>query len=497
MSVAEEMGVVLQNTSHSVNIKERLDFSCALFNKNGSLIANAPHIPIHLGAMSESIKAVIKKNKKNIFPGDSFIHNSPYNGGTHLPDITIITPIFLKKTSSPSFYVASRAHHADIGGISPGSMPAYSSHIDQEGTVFNGEKIVSNYLFLEKKIMKMFLEGPYPARNVKSNIADLKAQLAAAESGKNNILRIIKKYGIKTVSAYMIHVQNNAEESIRKVISKLKNGYFKTSMDNNASIKVQIIVDKNKRNIIFDFSGTSAQRIDNFNAPKAVTRSAILYVLRTLVKENIPLNDGCLIPVSIILPKNLMLNPAYPAPVVAGNVETSQTIVDALNGALKVQAACYGTMSNFTFGNDNFGYYETICGGEGASYDHNGTSAIHCHMTNTRLTDPEILESRYPVRLIKFLIRKNSGGKGRYKGGNGTIREIEFRKNITATILSNRREVAPFGILGGGPGLTGQNILKRVNKKNVILKSCDTININKGDRIIIKTPGGGGFGKKQ
>ena len=343
----------------------------------------------------------------------------------------------------------------------------------------------------------MFLKGPYPARNVKSNIADLKAQLAAAESGKNNILRIIKKYGIKTVSAYMKHVQNNAEESIRKVISKLKNGYFKTSMDNNASIKVQIIVDKNKRNITFDFSGTSAQRIDNFNAPKAVTRSAILYVLRTLVKENIPLNDGCLIPVSIILPKNLMLNPAYPAPVVAGNVETSQTIVDALNGALKVQAACYGTMSNFTFGNDNFGYYETICGGEGASYGHNGTSAIHCHMTNTRLTDPEILESRYPVRLIKFLIRKNSGGKGRYKGGNGTIREIEFRKNITATILSNRREIAPFGILGGEPGLTGQNILKRVNKKNVILKSCDTININKGDRIIIKTPGGGGFGKKQ
>ena len=497
MSVAEEMGVVLQNTSHSVNIKERLDFSCALFNKNGSLIANAPHIPIHLGAMSESIKAVIKKNKKNIFPGDSFIHNSPYNGGTHLPDITIITPIFLKNTGSPSFYVASRAHHADIGGVSPGSMPAYSSHIDQEGTVFNGEKIVSNYLFLEKKIMKMFLKGPYPARNVKSNIADLKAQLAAAESGKNNILRIIKKYGIKTVSAYMKHVQNNAEESIRKVISKLKNGCFKTSMDNNASIKVQIIVDKNKRNITFDFSGTSAQRIDNFNAPKAVTRSAILYVLRTLVKENIPLNDGCLIPVSIILPKNLMLNPAYPAPVVAGNVETSQTIVDALNGALKVQAACYGTMSNFTFGNDNFGYYETICGGEGASYGHNGTSAIHCHMTNTRLTDPEILESRYPVRLIKFLIRKNSGGKGRYKGGNGTIREIEFRKNITATILSNRREIAPFGILGGEPGLTGQNILKRVNKKNVILKSCDTININKGDRIIIKTPGGGGFGKKQ
>jgi len=496
MSIAEEMGIVLQNTAHSVNIKERLDFSCALFNKNGSLVANAPHIPIHLGAMSESIKAVIRKNKNNIQPGDSFIHNSPYAGGTHLPDITIITPIFLKNYLLPRFYVASRAHHSDIGGLTPGSMPSNSKHISQEGTVFDGEKIVKNSIFLEKKIKKIFLRGKYPARNVQSNIADLKAQLAAASSGKSNLLRIIKKYGIKTIDSYMQHVQDNAEESIRKVIKNLNSGNFEVKMDNNAKIKIKIIVNKISRTATFDFKGTSTQRTDNFNAPSAVCRSAVLYVLRTLVNDKIPLNDGCLLPVKILIPENSMLNPSYPAPVVAGNVETSQSIVDAINGALKVQAACYGTMSNFTFGNNNFGYYETICGGEGASIDHNGTDAVQCHMTNTRLTDPEILESRYPVRLISFLIRKHSGGLGKFNGGNGTIREIEFCEPMTAVILSNRRKIAPFGICGGKEALKGKNILIKNNGQNIILKSCDSIKIGIGDKIKIKTPGGGGYGKK-
>ncbi|PPR26844.1 MAG: Acetophenone carboxylase gamma subunit [Alphaproteobacteria bacterium MarineAlpha9_Bin1] len=496
MSVAEEMGVVLQKTSHSVNIKERLDFSCALFDKSGSLIANAPHIPIHLGAMSETIKAVIKKNKDNMNTGDSFIHNSPYDGGTHLPDITIISPVFIKDQKFPKFYVASRAHHSDIGGSSPGSMPADSKHIDQEGTVFYGEKIVSKGIFMEKKIKNIFLKGNYPARNVESNIADLKAQLAASSSGKNSLSRIINKYGIKTVESYMQHVQDNAEESIRKVINKLNSGSFKSKMDNGALINIKISVDKNTRNAIFNFSGTSPQRLDNFNAPKAVTRSAVLYVLRTLVKDKIPLNDGCLIPVKILIPEGSMLNPSYPAPVVAGNVETSQSIVDTINGALEVQAACYGTMSNFTFGNKNFGYYETICGGEGASDYHHGSDAVQCHMTNTRLTDPEVFESRYPVRLVAFFIRKNSGGDGKFHGGNGTVREIKFLNNMTAVILSNRRKTTPFGICGGKAGLVGKNILKQRGKKYKILNSCDSIKVGKGDIIIIKTPGGGGYGKK-
>jgi 5-oxoprolinase (ATP-hydrolysing) len=496
MSVAEEMGTVLKNTAYSINIKERLDFSCALFDKKGGLIANAPHIPIHLGAMSESIKFVINKNKNNISNGDSFIHNNPYKGGTHLPDITIITPIFISKNKKPNFYVASRAHHSDIGGITPGSMPPMSNHIDDEGAVFNGEKIVNKGKLNQFLILNIFNNTKYPARDTKSNLSDLEAQLAASSSGKNSIIRIVKKYGLPIINFYMQQVKINAEQSIKNALSKLKNGKYETLMDNGSKIKINISINKKTKNAIFDFTGSSNQTLDNFNAPKAVTRSAILYVLRTLIDKNIPLNDGCLQPIKIIIPEKSILNPKFPAAVVAGNVETSQTIVDTINAALKVQAACYGTMNNFTFGTKDFGYYETICGGEGASKGHDGTDAIQCHMTNTRLTDPEILELRYPVKINNFKIRKNSGGNGLFKGGNGVVREIEFYKSMTAVVLSNRRIISPFGILNGKEGVKGVNILKRKNKNIKKLKSCESINIKRGDMIIIKTPGGGGYGKK-
>ena len=496
MSIAEEMGTVLKNTSYSINIKERLDFSCALFDNKGGLIANAPHIPIHLGAMSESIKYVIKKNINNIFDGDSFIHNNPYKGGTHLPDITVITPIFISNQKKPSFYVASRAHHSDIGGITPGSMPSMSKHIDEEGAVFNGEKIVSKGRLNEEIILEIFNNNAYPARDTKSNLSDLEAQLAASNSGKNSLIRIVKKYGKTTINFYMKQVKINAEKSIKSVLSKLNNGKYEMLMDNGSKIKLKITINKKLQNAIFDFTGSSNQTSNNFNAPRAVTRSAILYVLRSLVNKKIPLNDGCLKPIKIIIPKNSILSPKFPAAVVAGNVETSQTIVDVINSALKVQSACYGTMSNFTFGNKDFGYYETICGGEGASRGHNGTDAIQCHMTNTRLTDPEILELRYPIKINNFSIRKNSGGKGKFKGGNGVIREIEFEKSLTAVILSNRRKVSPPGILYGEKAQKGINLFKTKNKKIKKLNSSESINVKKGDIIIIKTPGGGGYGKK-
>jgi len=496
MSVAEEMGTILKNTAYSINIKERLDFSCALFDDKGGLIANAPHIPIHLGAMSESIKYVIKKNKNNMVDGDSFIHNNPYKGGTHLPDITVITPIFISYKKKPSFYVASRAHHSDIGGITPGSMPSMSVNINEEGAIFNGEKIVSKGKLNELKILKIFTNNSYPARDTKSNLSDLEAQLAASNSGKNSIKNMVEKYGLQVVNFYMKQVKINAEKSIKAVLSKLNNGSYETLMDNGSKIKLKITIDKKQQNAVFDFTGSSYQTSNNFNAPKAVTKSAILYVLRTLVNKKIPLNDGCLNPIKIIIPDNSILNPKFPAAVVAGNVETSQTIVDTINCALKVQAACYGTMSNFTFGNNSFGYYETICGGEGASNHHNGADAIQCHMTNTRLTDPEILELRYPVKVNNFSIRRNSGGNGLFKGGNGVVREIQFNQNMIAVILSNRRKVSPLGILDGENAKKGINILKTKNKKLKKLKSSESINIKKGDSIIIKTPGGGGYGKK-
>ena len=496
MAIAEEMGTVLKNTAYSVNIKERLDFSCALFDRKGGLIANAPHIPIHLGSMGESVKFVMQKHKNNMNSGDSFIHNNPYTGGTHLPDITVITPIFISHKKNPDFFVASRAHHSDIGGSTPGSMPAMSSNINEEGAVFNGEKIVNKGILNYKTIFKIFNTSKYPARNVDSNFADLAAQLAASNSGKNSINRMINKYTLNTINAYMKHVTNNAEESIKNALSRLKNGKYETLMDNGSKIKVTIIINKKYNTASFDFTGSSEQTSDNFNTPKAVNKSAILYVLRTLIEKKIPLNDGCLKPIKIIIPNNSILNPKYPAAVVAGNVETSQTIVDTINSALKIQAACYGTMSNFTFGNNNYGYYETICGGEGASNNHNGASAVQCHMTNTRMTDPEILELRYPVKINNFSIRKNSGGKGLFNGGDGVIREIEFYKSMTAVILSNRRKIAPNGILDGNDASKGINLIKKRGQGIKRLDSSVTIDIKPGDTVIIKTPGGGGYGKK-
>ncbi|MDG2268736.1 MAG: hydantoinase B/oxoprolinase family protein [Alphaproteobacteria bacterium] len=496
MALAEEMGTVLKNTAYSINIKERLDFSCALFDKKGRLIANAPHIPIHLGSMGESIKYVIHKNKNNMNNGDSFIHNNPYTGGTHLPDITVITPIFISYKKDPDFFVASRAHHSDIGGSTPGSMPAMSKNINEEGAVFNGEKIVKKGRLNYKIILKIFNTSEYPARDTNSNFADLAAQLAASNSGKNSINRMVNKYSLNTINAYMKHVTNNAEDAIKIALSKLKNGKYETLMDNGSKIKINIIINKKYNNACFDFTGSSKQTTDNFNAPIAVTKSAILYILRTLIEKKIPLNDGCLKPIKIIIPNNSILRPKYPAAVVAGNVETSQTIVDTINNALKIQAACYGTMSNFTFGSSNYGYYETICGGEGASINHNGASAVQCHMTNTRMTDPEILELRYPVKINNFSIRKNSGGKGLFNGGDGVIREIEFYESMTAVILSNRRKIAPHGILNGEDALKGINLIKRRGKGIKKLNSSETINVKPGDTIIIKTPGGGGYGKK-
>ncbi len=495
MSIAEQMGVVLQKTAHSVNIKERLDFSCALFDKEGSLIANAPHIPIHLGAMSESVKAVIDA-KKHFKPLDSFIHNAPYRGGTHLPDITVITPVFIKNTSLPEFFVASRAHHADIGGITPGSMPANSNHIDQEGAMFDCEELVKNGKLLEKNITKIFLKNPHPARNLSQNLSDISAQLAASHAGIRELKKLVKEKGINTVLNYMEHVKENAKKAVEDIILKLKDGHFHLLLDNGSYINVKIIVNKIKPELIIDFTKSSPQLSDNFNAPFSVCQSAVLYVLRTLVNQSIPLNDGCLESVKIVIPKGSMLNPEFPAAVVAGNVETSQSIVDAINGALEIQAACYGTMSNLTFGNNKFGYYETICGGAGAGFGFNGADSIHCHMTNTRLTDPEILELRFPVTLESFKIRKKSGGQGKWHGGNGTIRKLRFEKTITAVILSNRRKVAPFGLNGGKSGKKGINKIIRSDGTIEKLKYADKRIMKKGDVLEIHTPGGGGYGKK-
>ena len=494
MSIAEQMGVVLQKTAHSVNIKERLDFSCALFDQKGSLIANAPHIPIHLGSMSESVKAVIDK-KKNFKSGDSFIHNAPYHGGTHLPDITVITPVFIKNNISPTFYLASRAHHADIGGITPGSMPAHSNHIDQEGAMFDCVELVKNGRLLKENITKIFLKEPYPARNLEQNLSDISAQLAASHAGINELQKLVNEKGLDIVLHYMKHVKENAKKTVEDIILKLEDGSFNLLLDNGSHINVNIIVNKHKPELIIDFTKSSPQLSDNFNAPFSVCQSAVLYVLRTLVKQSIPLNDGCLESVKIIIPKGSMLNPEFPAAVVAGNVETSQSIVDAINGALGIQAACYGTMSNLTFGNKNFGYYETICGGAGAGLGFDGADAVHCHMTNTRLTDPEILELRFPVTLEDFKVRKKSGGEGKWNGGNGTIRKIRFEKTVTMVILSNRRKVAPFGLNEGKNGKKGINKIIRSDGVIEKLNYADKAIMKKGDILIIETPGGGGFGK--
>ena len=493
-SIAEEMGITLQNTSHSVNIKERLDFSCAIFDRSGQLIANAPHIPVHLGSMSETVTSLIRDRGQTLKPGDVYISNNPYNGGTHLPDITAITPIFLSHQNTPIFYVASRGHHADIGGISPGSMPPHSTSIEQEGILIDNFQLVASGRFCLAQLQSLLVDCQYPARNPQQNIADLQAQIAANERGVRALLATIERYGVDTVTAYMQHVRDNAEESVRRAISVLNPGSFIDLMDDGCQIQVQIEIDRATRSATIDFTGTSPQQPTNLNAPLAICKAVVLYVFRTLVDDDIPLNAGCLAPLQIIVPTGSILNPQYPAAVVAGNVETSQAIANTLYGALGIMAASQGTMNNFTFGNDRYQYYETICGGSGAGATFDGTDAVQTQMTNSRLTDPEVLELRFPVLVKEFAIRTHSGGAGHYQGGNGVIRRIQFREPMTAAILSGHRVVPPFGLNGGAPGAVGRNWVERSTGEIEPLGGKAEIQMQSGDIFVIETPGGGGFG---
>ncbi len=495
MSIAEQMGVVLQNTSYSVNIKERLDFSCAVFDAEGDLVANAPHIPVHLGSMSESVKTVVRQRRGTIVPGDVFMLNSPYNGGTHLPDVTVITPVFDKAGAEILFYVASRGHHAEIGGITPGSVPPNSKHIGEEGVLIDNFQLVSGGRLLEAETEKLFTAGPYPTRNFHHNLADLKAHIAANEKGVRELHKMVGHFGLEVVHAYMKHVQDNAEESVRRVLGVLKDGSFTYEMDSGAKICVSIKIDREAREAIIDFTGTAPQQDSNFNAPTAVCMAAVIYVFRLMVDDDIPLNGGCLVPLKIIVPEGSMLNPSYPAAVVAGNVETSQAITDTLLGALGLMGASQGTMNNFTFGNDaGYQNYETFCGGSGAGPDYDGTNAVHTHMTNTRATDPEILEWRFPVVLVSFAIRHGSGGAGRHRGGDGIIRRIRFREAMTAAIVSGHRRVPPYGMAGGEPGKTGHNYVERADGSVDELAGTDMTEMNPGDLFVLETPGGGGYG---
>ncbi|MCI1192625.1 hydantoinase B/oxoprolinase family protein [Calidifontimicrobium sp. SYSU G02091] len=531
MNIAEQMGLVLQNTAHSVNIKERLDFSCALFDADGNLIANAPHMPVHLGSMSESIKTVIARNP-DMRAGDVYVLNDPYHGGTHLPDVTVVTPVYLHDGEpTPAFYVASRGHHADIGGATPGSMPPFSTSIAEEGVLFDNFLLVRDGRLRETELRAQLASGAYPARNPEQTIADLRAQIAANAKGVHELRAMVGQFGRETVAAYMRHVQDNAEESVRRVITALaakppgspegspppggagpawdgpapgREGTFELPLDNGAVIRVRVTVDAARREATIDFTGTSAQLPDNFNAPKAVTMAAVLYVFRTLVDDDIPLNAGCLKPLHVIVPEGCMLNPRPPAAVVAGNVETSQCVTNALYGALGVMAAGPCTMSNFTFGNARHQYYETIAGGSGAGVirddtgrvvgGFDGTAVVQTHMTNSRLTDPEVLEFRYPVRLDSFTIRRGSGGAGRWKGGDGGVRRIRFLEPMTAAILSNGRVVPSFGLAGGQPGAVGVNRVERADGRVEMLGACASVEMNPGDVFVIETPGGGGWG---
>ena len=497
MSIAEQMGLRLQNTAFSVNIKERLDFSCALFDAEGNLIANAPHIPVHLGSMGESIKTVMVENAGKMHPGDVYMLNDPYHGGTHLPDITVITPAFDAAGKEILFYVGSRGHHADIGGMTPGSMPAESTVVEEEGVLINNFQLVRAGAFLEKETIALLSSGQYPARNIPQNLADLQAQIAANQKGVEELLKMVEHFGLDVVQAYMGHVQDNAEEAVRRVITALKDSSYEYVLDNGAVIKVAIRVDHKSRSAEVDFTGTSPQLNNNFNAPSAICMAAVLYVFRTLTDDEIPLNAGCLKPLKVIIPPGSMLNPHYPAAVVSGNVETSSCITNALYGALGVLASAPGTMNNFTFGNEQYQYYETISGGSGAGKGFNGTDVVQTHMTNSRLTDPEILEWRYPVRLDSYEIRPRSGGRGQWHGGNGGIRRVRFLEPMSASILSNNRIVPPFGAAGGSPGACGENYVMRVDGTREELGFVASTEMQAGDVFVIKTPGGGGFGPQQ
>ena len=494
MSIAEQMGVTLENTAYSVNIKERLDFSCALFDPDGRLVANAPHIPIHLGSMGQSVRTVLEENRGALMPGDVYVVNAPYNGGTHLPDVTVITPIFDEAGREILFFVASRGHHADIGGRTPGSTPPDSRTVEEEGILFDNFKLVDAGVFLEDKLRTHLASGRYPARQPDHNVADLKAQIAAGNRGVGEVHRMIEQFGLDVVHAYMRHVQDNAEEQVRRVIDVMADGAFAYPLDEGGTIRVKISFDKERREATVDFTGTSAQRPTNFNAPSAVCRSAVLYVFRTLVDDNIPLNEGCLKPINIVIPKGSMLAPEYPAAVVAGNTETSQAVTDALFGALGVLAASQGTMNNVIFGNDTHQYYETVCGGSGAGPDFDGTSAVHTHMTNTRLTDPEVLEWRYPVMLDSFSVRRGSGGKGAHVGGAGCERRIRFLEDMELVIVSNHRIVPPYGMAGGEPGQCGHNWIERADGTVTELSGREGTHVGPGDVFVLQTPTGGGYG---
>ena len=496
MNIAEQMGATLANTAYSVNIKERLDFSCALFNNEGSLVANAPHVPVHLGSMSEAIKTVVRLNKDNIYPDDVFVLNAPFNGGTHLPDVTVITPVFDKNGKEIIFFVASRGHHADIGGKTPGSGPPDSKHIEEEGVLIDNFKLFDKGIFREQEMRKILSSGKYPCRNIEHNMADLAAQVAANKTGINEINSMIDQFGIETVHAYMKHVQDNAEESIRNAIVNLKQGEYEYELDNGEFIRVNVKIDKENREAIIDFTGTAPKNPFNYNAPMAVCYAVILYVFRTLVGNNIPLNEGCFKPIKIIIPNNSMINAKYPSAVIAGNTEVSQLTCNALFGALGVIAGSQATMNNFIWGNEKIQNYETICGGTGAGPNFHGTSAIQTHMTNTRSTDPEVLETRFPVRLEEFSIRKNSGGKGKFNGGDGVTRKLRFLEPMTVTTLCSHRKIKPFGLNGGGPGDCGKEWLEKADGSILSLSGNDSCQVKINDLFVMETPGGGAFGKK-
>ena len=494
-AVAEQMGVRLANSAYSVNIKERLDFSCALFDHDGNLVANAPHMPVHLGSMGESIKTIIRNNTGRMAPGDVYMLNDPYNGGTHLPDVTVVMPVWATAADEILFYVAARGHHADIGGITPGSMPPASRSVVEEGVLIDNFKLVEAGRVRETELRALLRDATYPARNPEQNLADLRAQVAACEKGREELLKMVDKYGIAVVRAYMNHVQDNAEEHVRRAIGALKNGEFSYAMDNGAVIHVEVRVDSATRSATVDFSGSSPQLDSNFNAPPAVVHAAVLYVFRTLVTDDIPMNAGCLRPIRIVIPEGSLLAPKPPAATVAGNVETSQCVADALYGALGVVAASGGTMNNFTFGTDAYQYYETIAGGSGAANGGDGTAAVQTHMTNSRITDPEVLELRFPVRVEEHSIRADSGGAGRWRGGDGAVRRIRFLEPMTAAILAGHRIVPPYGMAGGANGEVGATWVERADGRRQELGSAEQIGVDTGDMIVISTPSGGGYGR--
>jgi 5-oxoprolinase (ATP-hydrolysing) len=493
MAIAEQMGAALQNTASSVNIKERLDFSCAVFDRAGGLVSNAPHMPVHLGSMGASVRAVIEQNP-DMGPGDVFVLNAPYNGGTHLPDVTVVAPVYDEAGRTRLFYTAARGHHADIGGITPGSMPAHSRNVEEEGVLIDNFRIVERGRFREADMRALLTGAKYPARNPEQNLADLRAQIAACEKGAQELRRMVGEFGLDVVEAYMSHVQDNAEEHVRRVITRLRDARFELPLDDGSRICVAVNVNRETRSAVIDFTGTSPALASNLNAPSSVTRAAVLYVFRCMVDDDIPLNEGCLKPIEIIIPEGSMLAPSFPAAVVGGNVETSQAVTDALFAAFGAMAAAQGTMNNLTFGNDRHQYYETIAGGAGAGPGFDGADAVQTHMTNSRLTDPEILEWRFPVLLEEFSIRRGSGGRGKHKGGDGVIRALRFREKMSLSILSTHRIVPPFGLAGGGNAALGENEIRRADGTIEKLGGSATADLDAGETVIVRTPGGGGFG---